>query len=209
MKKKVYSTAEIKIFKKLDTPAKVQDFVNNLKFNFEQQGETCMSPRRTLKARKAHCMEGAMLAAAILEFHGQKPLVLDLKSIKPGDDDHVVALFRQFGCWGAISKTNHGVLRYREPIYKTISELSISYFHEYFLKDGRKTLREYSNPLNLNYFNDFGWRTSEQDLFEIPSRIDKIRHFKILSAVQIKNLRKADPIEIKAGELVEWKRKKR
>jgi len=153
-------------------------------------------------------MEGAMLAAAVLEFHGHKPLVLDLRSVKPGDDDHVGALFRQFGCWGAISKTNHAVLHYREPVYKTIRELVLSYFHEYFLKDGRKTLREYSQPLDLNYFNNLNWRTSEADLFEVPAKLDAVKHIKIISPQQIKNLRRADKVEIKAGEIVEWKKTK-
>ncbi len=150
-------------------------------------------------------MEGALLAAAALEFHGLKPLVMDLRSIKPGDDDHVVAVFRQFGCWGAISKTNHAVLRYREPIYKTVRELALSYFHEYFLDSGKKTLREYSRPFDLSYFDKLDWRTSQRDLFEIPKYLDKIEHFWIVSPAQTRALRKADPIEIKAGKLVKQK----
>jgi hypothetical protein len=124
-----------KIFKKLSTPQKIQDFLNSLKFNFEDDGETCMSPRQVLLKGKAHCMEDAMFAAAALEFHGHKPLILDLRATeRPYDSDHVVAVFKKFGCFGAISKTNHAVLRYREPIYKSIRELALSYFHEYFLK---------------------------------------------------------------------------
>jgi hypothetical protein len=167
-----------------------------------------MSPRRVIASGKAHCMEGAMFAAAVLEFHGQKPLVLDLRStIRPHDDDHIVAVFRQFGCYGAISKTNHAVLRYREPVYKTLRELVLSYFHEYFLKSGKKTLREYSNPVDLGRFDKIPWRISERNLFEIPKYLNDIRHFSLLSEGQVKNLRKADPIEMKAGELVEWQRK--
>lgn len=198
----LYSAPEIILFKKLNTPAKIQDYLNTLKFNFEKNGETCYSPRFVIKNKTAHCMEGAMLAAAILEFHGAKPLVMDLRSIKPQDDDHVVAIFKQFRCFGAISKTNHGVLRYREPIYKSVRELALTYFHEYFLNNGQKTLREYSEPFNLNYFNKLNWRTSEKDLFVIPQTLDKIKHYKILNSTQIKNLRKADPIEIRAGKIV-------
>lgn len=217
-----YSEEEIKFFKKLNSPKKIQDFLNTLKFNFEKDGETCYSPRVVIKKTTAHCMEGAMFAAAALEFYGFPPSVLDLRSIKPQDDDHVVAVFKQFGCFGAISKTNHAVLRYREPVYKTIRELALSYFHEYFLNNGKKTLREYSEPFNLRYFDKPGklrplpnpppggegilqnWRTSEKDLFEIPEYLDAIKHFKILSSPQIKNLRRADKIEIHAGQLVEW-----
>ena len=202
-----YTSPEIKLFKKLDSPKKIQDYLNKLKFNFEKRGETCYSPRFVIKNKTAHCMEGAMLAAAVLEFQGHKPLVMDLRSVKPHDDDHVVAVFKQFGCFGAISKTNHAVLRYREPIYKTIRELVLSYFHEYFLKNVRKTLREYSKLLDLNYFNKLNWGTSSENIFKIPQHLDKIKHYKILSAQQTKNLRHADKIEIKAGEIVEWKKK--
>ena len=164
-------------------------------------------------------MEGAMFAAAVLEFHGAKPLILDLRSIKPGDDDHVVAVFKQFGCYGAISKTNHAVLRYREPVYKTIRELAMSYFHEYFLNSGKKTLREYSKLFDLSFFDStplfskegdggsLNWRTSEKNLFKIPQHLDRVLHYKILSTAQIRNLRKADKIEINAGKLTEWKKK--
>ncbi len=204
-KKNSYSFAETKIFQRLDTPAKIQDFLNGIKFNFESQGDTCQSPRRVLKSRKAHCMEGAMLAAAILEFHGYKPLVMDLKAAKH-DFDHVVALFRAGECWGALSKTNHSVLRYREPIYKTLRELAMSYFHEYFDDRGRKNLRGYSIPFNLKRFDNIGWRTSEEDLFEIPEALDEARHLPLLGFGQIRSLRQADRIEIIAGKIVEFKK---
>lgn len=199
---KEYSAAEVQVLKHLNTPKKIQDFLNDLKINFEREGETCRSPRRVLRDGTAHCMEGAMLAAAVLEFHGQKPLVLDLRSVKPHDDDHVVAVFRQHGCWGALSKTNHAVLRYREPVYRTIRELVLSYFHEYFLHNGKKTLREYSHPFNLNFFDKLLWRTSEKDLFAIPRHLDSIKHYPILQPAQIRTLRLADEVEIAAGKIV-------
>ncbi|HVY67979.1 MAG TPA: hypothetical protein VHA30_03755 [Patescibacteria group bacterium] len=201
-----YEPEEIKLFKKLNSAAKIQDFLETLRANFEKRGETCMSPRRVVRTGMAHCMEGALLAAAVLEFHGHKPLVVDLRSAKPHDDDHVVAVFRQFGCWGAVSKTNHAVLRYREPVYKTLRELVMSYFHEYFLDNGKKTLREYSLPFNVRRFDRLRWRTSERDLFEIPEALDAARHFPVASPAQMRNFRKADPIEIAAGKLVQHKK---
>ena len=200
-----YTKDEIKLFRRLNSPQKIQDYLNSLSFNFENNGETCMSPRQVLKNKTAHCMEGAMLASAILEFHGEKPLLMDLRSVKPHDDDHILAVFKKFGCFGAISKTNHAVLRYREPIYKSLRELVMSFFHEYFLNTGYKTLRHYSDLLNLSHFDNLNWRTSDKNLFQIPHYIDKIKHHKILSSKQIKNLRKADKIEIKAGKIVEYK----
>jgi hypothetical protein len=210
MKFSQYTKTETNLFKKLDTPQKIQDFLAfKIRHNPAKDGIECRSPRRVLADGKAHCMEGALLAAAILEFHGQKPLLMDLRSTS-ADLDHVVCLFKKFGCWGAISKTNHAVLRYREPIYKTLHELALSYFHEYFLDSGKKTLREYSVPFDAKYLDlhpisRASWRVTDEDLIKLPDILDSVRHFDILSSEQIKNLRKADKIEIKAGKLVEWK----
>ncbi len=206
-KKEILGLREIKLFKKLDSPKKIQDYLNSLKFNFEKRGDTCYSPRFVIKNKTAHCMEGAMLAAAALEFHGHKPLILDLRS-EEHDFDHVVAIFKQYGCFGAISKTNHAVLRYREPIYRSVRELSMSYFHEYFDGKGKKTLREYSKVFDLNYFNKLYWRTSSENLFQIPDFLDKVKHYQILNKSQIKNLRRADEVEIKAGKIVQYKASK-
>lgn len=202
-----YTKEELSLFRKLNTPAKIQDYLNGITFNFEKKGETFYSPRQVIKNKKAHCVEGAIFAGAVLEFHGHKPLILDLRSTeKPYDFDHVVAVFKVDGFFGAISKTNHAVLRYREPIYKTVRELALSYFHEYFLDNGKKTLREYSDLLDLNKFNRLNWRTTEKNIFQIPEYLDSIRHHKILSSKQIKNLRLADKVEIEAGKITEYKK---
>lgn len=190
--------------KKLSTPSKIQDFINKIPFNFDSEKETYMSPARVLKENKAHCFEGALLAALALWIHGEKPLILDLRTAK-GDIDHVVTLFKRNGKWGAISKTNHAVLRYREPVYLDERELVMSYFHEYFLSDGKKTLRRYSNPFDLSKIGT-KWITDEEELFHLVDLLDESKHFDILSPKQIRNLRKADEIEIKAGKIEEWKR---
>src|SRR5688500_14411633 len=127
----------VKLLKRLRTPAQVQDFLNSLPFNGEKKGETHRSVIETFKAGEAHCFEGALVAAAAFQLHGQRPLLLDLKSVRP-DFDHVVALFKVDGYWGAVSKTNHAVLRYREPVYRSIRELVMSYFPEYFLYETGK-----------------------------------------------------------------------
>lgn len=199
-----FNKEELKIIKPLNTPQKVQDFLDKLKINFEENGDTCMSPRMVLKTGKAHCMEGALLGASILRMHGYNPLIADLVTTKE-DFDHVITVFKQNNHWGAISKTNHAVLRYREPIYKTIRELVMSYFHEYFMDNGKKTLRSYSSPVNLSRFDKKGWMTDEEDIWYIPEYLCKIPHKKILTRKQLFNLRKAHPIEIKAGKIVEWK----
>ncbi|MFA5889258.1 MAG: hypothetical protein WCW47_03805 [Candidatus Paceibacterota bacterium] len=202
MNKRDYTKEEIKLFRKLNTPKKIQDYTSLLKFDFGRDAKFS-SPRVVIKNKKADCLEGALLAAAILEFHGHKPLILDLRSShKPFDYDHTVAVFKQFGCFGAISKTNHAVLRYREPVYKTIRELVMSYFHEYFLNNGKKTLREYSKPLDLSIIKLVDWRTTEKDLWEIHEVLDKAKHYFVLSKKQIKNLRRADKVELEAGKVV-------
>lgn len=198
------SAHELRILKKFDTPEKIQDFLDSLPMNFEKHGETYMSPRRVLCERTAHCMEGAMLAAVALRLHGQKPLVMDLK-VTDADDDHVVAVFKKFGCFGAISKTNHGTVRFRDPVYTTLRELAMSYFHEYTAPNGDKILRSYSHAVDLSRFDSRGWMTAEENVHYIPEYIDRVRHYPLVSSAQIKTLRRADSMERKIGAVLEWK----
>ncbi len=190
------------LFKKLSSPARIQDFLDTLPINKERNGDTCSSPRKALRRGTIHCIEGAFLAASILWYHGEKPLLLDLKS-SAHDFDHVVALFKKNGLWGAISKTNHAVLRYREPVYKSVRELALSYFHEYFTHTGEKTLRSFSKPFNLRKFGT-SWITSEDELWDIGAKLDDFPHIKIINDFSTKNLRRADKIEIQAGKLTEY-----
>lgn len=198
------SKKELAIFKKLSTPIAIQNFLDRFPINWEKHGETYMSPRRVLRERKMHCLEGALIAAVALWLQGQKPLLLDLKT--KGDDDHVVALYRVHGRWGAISKTNHATLRFRDPIYKTVRELAVSYFHEYFVnKTGKKTLYSYSKPFNLRQFGT-KWITTDEDLFYIAEAIDTSPHLNIFPKKNARYIRRADAMERTAGRLVEWKK---
>lgn len=198
-----FTKEEVAVLKKLSTPGKIQDFLDTLPFNFEKGGETYMSPRRVLQTKTAHCFEGALLAAAALWYHGSEPLLLDLQTLAP-DQDHVVALYKTDGLWGAISKTNHGVLRFRDPIYKNMRELALSYFHEYFLnKNGVKTLYSYSRPFNLKRFGK-DWLTAEQDLWPIVHQLDDSPHTRLFPKKTAKILRPASRVERQAGQIVEW-----
>ncbi|MFA6177900.1 MAG: hypothetical protein WC694_03365 [Candidatus Paceibacterota bacterium] len=190
--------------RKLNTPARVQDFLDGLRFNFEKGGETLKSPIFTLRTRNAHCFEGALLGAYILSLHGFKPYLMHFKVMK-GDYDHVITLFKVGGFWGALSKTNHAVLRYREPIYKNVRELAMSYFHEYFLNNRKKTLRQYSALLDLNTCEK-DWAISEDNLWYIDKKLDRIKHYDIVPKAYLKKLRKADKIEIEATKIVEFKK---
>lgn len=198
------SPSEMAVFKKLNTPIKIQDYLDSLPINWGKHGHTYMSPRRVLREQKMHCLEGALFAALALWVHGEKPLLMDLKA--DGDDDHVVALYKRNGYWGAISKTNHATLRFRDPIYKTLRELAVSYFHEYFVnKTGKKVLRSYSEPFALKKWGS-DWVTSEEDLSNLVDALDGSVHHKIFSPKNKRFIRKADSMEKKAGSLIEWKK---
>jgi hypothetical protein len=202
---------EFSIFKKLRSPAAIQDFVNGFEMNFTGRRHTYASPLVVLETKKAHCMEGAMLAAAALWYLGYPPLLLDLKTTAK-DDDHVVALFKEGGRWGAISKTNHAVLRYRDPVYRDPRELAMSYFNEYFLDSGVKTMRSYSAPFDLlRYRAAHGdeWLTSRCDLAGIAEALDFSKHFQIVGNAAARHLRLADRSEIEAGKIVEYKKKQK
>ena len=195
---------ERRVISKLSTPQKIQDYLDSLPINFETGGETYMSPRRVFETKTAHCFEGALVAAAALAYHGVKPLLLDFRtSIE--DEDHVVALFRQNGRWGAISKTNHAILRYRDPLYRDIRELVMSYFHEYLLWNGKKSLEEYSAPFDLSKYQPERWVTASKDLFWLVEALDNSRHFPLVPKKIRRLIRPASKVELHAMKIVEWK----
>lgn len=200
------SAKEYAVLKKLSTPQKIQDFLDAMPANHEKNGETCMSPKRTLREHKAHCIEGAFLAAVALWVHGEEPYILNLKIEEHVDDaDHIVTLFRQNGFWGAISKTNHAILRFRDPVYKTIRELALSYFHEYFLpKTGKKILRGYSEKINMKRFGK-DWITREDGLWDIAEIIFDLPYTEIIPKKNTSLVRNATPLERKASDIPQWK----
>ena len=178
----------------LDTAEKIQNYLDSIPFNHEESGETCMSPREVLKHKKAHCLEGAMLASVAFALSKRPPRILSLKVLDK-DYDHVIALYKENGYWGAVSKTNHAVLGFRDPIYKTIRELALSYFHEYFLvKNGEKTLRGYSRPITMNRFG-VSWVTSPTNLFAIAEAISDAPHIPIIPKGNEKFIRHATKLE--------------
>ncbi len=185
---------------KLSTPQKIQDFVNALDINREKKGDTCLSAAATLRAGHAHCIEGAFVAAAALWMAGAPPLLMDMQA--KGDDDHVVTLFRAHGCWGAISKSNHVWLRWRDPIYRTLRELVMSYFHEYVTHNS-KTLHAYSASFDLRRFNPAMWVTNRDDCWDIASALDECRHYQLVTPAQCRGLKLRDAFEVKLGKITE------
>lgn len=194
---------EFVILGRLSTPQKVQAFVNAIPINHERGGETIFSVREVLRRRRAHCIEGAFVAACALWIHGDPPLVLHL-DCDASDYPHVVALFRRGGSWGAVSKTNGAVLRYRDPIYRSLRELALSYFHEYCNKGGHKTLRSYSAAFDLRRIDPELWVTRDRACREVNDQLAAVRHYPLISKRQEDLLARRDAFEQEAAKRVEY-----
>ncbi|HET6169267.1 MAG TPA: hypothetical protein VFE01_03755 [Terracidiphilus sp.] len=189
---------EMRALKALKTPEKIQRFLDSqIAYNKEPGGDTVRSPRRVLRDRVAHCLEGALLAAAALRVQGFPPLLLDFEAVR--DDDHVIALFRQHGHWGAIAKSNYSGLRFREPVYRNLRELAMSYFEHYFNASREKTLRNYSRPVKLSRFDSMGWMTAEDDLWTINDYLASIAHVPLLQNGASRRLARVDDRLFAAG----------
>ncbi|HEX8984559.1 MAG TPA: hypothetical protein VF767_03980 [Bryobacteraceae bacterium] len=195
-----FTRAERAVFRGLDTPAKIQRFLDcEIGYNKEPDGPTCSSPRMVLRRRTAHCMEGALFAAAALRLIGYPPLLLDFEAVR--DDDHVLALFRVHGHWGAVAKSNYSGLRYREPVYRTLRELAMSYFEHYYNARREKTLRRYSRPVDLRRFDSMGWMTAEGDVWAIPEYLCEIAHRPLVPPRLVRRLGRVDDRLYAAGRL--------
>jgi len=191
MKAEGFTPAELRLLRRLDTPFKVQSFLDReIAYNQEADGDTCLSPRRVLRERVAQCIEGALFAAAALRVNGREPLVLDMEAVR--DSDHVIAVYKHRGHWGSVGQSNYAGLRCREPVYRTLRELAMSYFEHYFNPYREKTLRSFSRPVNLKRFDRIGWMTSEDDLWEIPEYLLGISHTPMLTPAQARSLNLMD-----------------
>jgi len=195
--------AERHVFSRLDTPVKIQTFLDRLPANFGLEGDTAMSPRRVLQTRLAHCSEGAVFAVAALAYHGKPAWLIDLRAL-PSDQDHIVTLFKERGLWGAISKTNHPVLRWRDPVYRSPRELIMSYVHEYCLPGGKKSLLEFSRPFSLARFALHRWLTPLEDLDWLMVALDEAPHLAIAPKAALRRQRRSTEVERRAHNQLEW-----
>jgi hypothetical protein len=196
--------AEFAVLRRLNTPHKIQAYLYGLRQNFELAGDTCRPVRHVLRHRAAHCIEGAMLAACALWVHGEPPLLMDMRAVR--DFDHVVAVFRRHGRWGAISKTNGIGLRWRDPVYGTLRELAMSYFHEYANRRDHKTLREYSVPFDLRRVDPKIWVTGEKQAWFVAEELDRIQHFRLVERRHLRAVTRRDPFERRASLLAQFRR---
>ena len=191
-----WTTDELTFLKTLPDPYSIQEFLDSIAYNPNYE---CRSPRWVIRKKSAHCFEGALFAAAALSFSGYKPLIVDMKAWN--DDDHVIAVFRNNGHWGAVAKSNFTTLRYREPVYRTLRELVMSYFDFYFNLNGDKSLRSYSRPLDLTIYNNREWTTTDEDLEFIGDKLESMYHYPVVDDVMVKNLNRASELMLQAGML--------
>lgn len=189
-----FSTTELRSLRGLRTPIGIQRLLNQMPYHL---ADTCWSPRRVLREFTSHCLEGAIFAAAALRVLGFPALLLDMEAHR--DTDHVIAIFMVRNCWGAIAQSNYAGCRYREPVYRSLRELAMSYFNDYFDLRGRRTLRTYSRPVNLARFDHLHWMTSEKPVWFIAEYLCDIPHFQLLDSAQAKSLTMLDKRSLAAG----------
>lgn len=188
------SPRDLRTLRSLNTPIRIQRFIDSIQYDY---ADTARSPQTVLRERKGHCLEGALVAAAALRVNGRPPLLMDLSAVR--DDDHVIALYREHGLWGGIAKSNFAGLRFRAPIYRTLRELALSYFDNYYNLRGERTLRSYSAAVNLAPLDPQHWMTSEEDVWCVPERLIAARHYPILPDKVARNLPRLDKRTFESG----------
>ncbi len=188
-----FTPAEIKKFKSFKTPYGIQKALDAMPYHLV---DTAWSPRLVLKENTAHCLEGSIFAAAALRVLGYPPLLLDFESEQ--DTEHVLAIFQVNGCWGAIGKSNFAGCRWREPVYRSLRELTMSYFNIYFNLRRERTLRTFSRPVNLKRFDKQNWMTTEKPDWFIAEYLLEISHTRLLTPRQEKLLTRVDERLFKA-----------
>lgn len=188
--------SEARLLASLTPEWRIQEFLDT-RLLYDTKGGSCRSPRRVIRDGLCQCMDGALFAAAALRVQGRPPLILDLEAEQ--DDDHVLAVFKTRYGWGAIGRSNYSGLRYREPVYRSVRELVMSYFESYFNLRRQKSLRAYSRPVNLARFDSIQWMTSEEDLWDIPNHLVDIPHTAIAPLAAIRGYSRVDRRLFEAG----------
>jgi hypothetical protein len=192
-----FTAGEWKLWRDLTSPLKIQNYLDQLAYSSE---DVYRCPFRVVREKRAHCFDGAIFAAATLRRLGYPPIILELIPNRR-DDDHLLAIFKNGGCWGAVGKSNFVGLRYREPVYRTLRELVMSYFESYYNVAGERTLRGYTQPLNLRIFDPFNWIADDAALDRIALRLDQIRRNFVLESAKASKLSRVDPRSFRAGLL--------
>lgn len=189
-----FTPAELRKLRNLKSPYGIQRFLDAMPYHL---ANTAWSPLRVLHENTAHCFEGATFAAAALRANGYRPLILDLEA--ENDTDHVIAIYRVSGHWGAVAKSNYTGCRYREPVYRTLRELALSYFDVYFNLRRERSLRTFSRPVNLARFDHLHWMTTDMPLWFIAEYLFEIHHYRLLAPGMQKRLHRLDDRSFRAG----------
>ncbi|MGQ9490816.1 MAG: hypothetical protein ACUVS6_08900 [Anaerolineae bacterium] len=190
--------AELAVWSGLTTPRKIQDFLDSIAYEPEYANRC---PLRVLRERRGHCLDGALFAAAALRRLGYPPLIVDLIPEPLTDDDHLLAIYRRYGHYGAVAKSNFVGLRFREPVYRSLRELVMSYFEDYFNALGQKTLRAYTVPLNLAAFDPLNWEVDDAGTDVIEQRTETLRRYPVLTPEMVRELSPVDRRQLEAGLL--------
>jgi hypothetical protein len=189
-----FTPAELRKLRSLKDPHGIQRLLDDMPYHL---ADTAWSPRRVLRENTSHCFEGALFAAAALRANGYPPLILDLEA--DHDTDHVIAIYRIRGHWGAVAKSNYTGCRYREPVYRSLRELALSYFDVYFNLRAERTLRTFSRPVNMARFDARGWMTTEEHLWYVAEYLFTIRHHRLFTPAMIKKFHRFDDRSFRAG----------
>jgi hypothetical protein len=189
-----FTSAELRKLRSLKTPHGIQRLLDHMPYHL---ADTAWSPRRVLRENTSHCFEGALFAAAALRANGHPALIIDLEAEK--DTDHVIAVYRIHNHWGALAKSNYTGCRYREPVYRTLRELALSYFDVYFNLRRERSLRTFSRPVNLARFDNQHWMTTDKPLWFIALHLFEVQHYRLLTPAMEKNLHRLDDRSFKAG----------
>ncbi len=195
---KAWNDPDLNLPDGLDSPAALQEFLDGIAYSPE---EAYRCPRTVLRDGKGHCYDGAVLAAAALRRLGFPPLIVEMLPWIGHDDDHILAVFKVDGRWGAIAKSNFVGLRYRDPVYSSLRELVMSYFDVFFNLNREKTLRGYTLPLNLARFDRLHWTTRDETMDDIANGLENSRKVTLLTSAMIDRLTLLDPRSFEAGLL--------
>lgn len=190
-----FAASDMTVLRRLNSPLKIQEFLWQLPYSSD---ECYRSPRTVLRDRTAHCFDGALFAAAALRRIGFPPLLVDMLP-NDRDDDHVIAIFRVRGCLGAVAKSNFAGLTYREPIHRSLREMILSYFEQFYNMAGEKTLRAYTAPVNLERFDDIHWMGDDRHLDQVADALDRARKVTLLTRSMIRRLAPVDDRSLRAG----------
>jgi hypothetical protein len=190
---------QLATWRNLKSPFEIQAYLDTVPYSPEDLNR---SPLRVMRDRLAHCLDGALFAAGALWRLGYPPVLVQMLPVPGTDDDHIVAVYRRSGGYGAVAKSNFVGLRFREPVYRTIRELALSYFEVYFNAEGMKTLREYRAPLRLPSLDRLDWMTQDRGGDAIEERLNRVRRYPLITPEMAADLSPMDPTSYRAGMLV-------